>query len=178
MGYCSSTEPLEPQTGVHTHSQALLHEDLQGALGEDWKQGDKTTRKNLPWWCRHEGEDQVPLRQRYEIPPRAQTLLSKALSVWGIGGKSCHTQGISKDPWWLGGQRRKSFTSKQGAGKIPDPRICYRRSSSTWGETGSCLPPKSFHRCKVCQRQEAMNWWNPEAQIYRAHQGLRLDQNN
>ena len=57
MGYCNSTEPVEPQTGVNTHSQALLREDSQEALKENWKQGGKTTRKNLSWLCRHKGQD-------------------------------------------------------------------------------------------------------------------------
>lgn len=57
MGYCNRTGPVEPQTGVNTHSQALLHEDPQEALRENWKQGGKTTRKNLSWFCRHKGQD-------------------------------------------------------------------------------------------------------------------------
>lgn len=38
----------------------------------------------------------MPLRERHEIPPLDQTLLSKALSIWGIGSKPCHTQGMSR----------------------------------------------------------------------------------
>lgn len=51
MDYCNSTEPLEPQTEEEvtpTHRLHSVNTYLQGALGEDWKQGDKTTRKNLP----------------------------------------------------------------------------------------------------------------------------------
>lgn len=116
MGYCNRTGPVEPQTGVNTHSQALTHEDPQEALG---KTGSKAKQpERISWLCRHKGQEQVPLRERHEIPPLDQTLLSKALHIWGTGSKPCHTQGMSR-PMMV--RKTEKITPEQGTRKFLTP---------------------------------------------------------